>query len=78
MKKLLIPIVCLVGCVSVRMPLATDAALIRSHPQPVTIFKIGRWNDDYSVLTLIDANNRYFTVTVKRNDSLKVGSVYSE
>jgi outer membrane biogenesis lipoprotein LolB len=80
MKKTLIAISCLLFacCTSVRTEQqATDAAVIQKHPQPLKIFSIGRWNEDYTILTLIDANNTYFTVTVKKNDNLKADSIYN-
>jgi len=79
MKKLLmvIPWLVLTCCTTVREQQTPDTAIIQKHTQPFKIFGTGRWNEDYTILTLVDAKNIYFTVTVKRNDSLKVGAIYN-
>jgi hypothetical protein len=65
------------GCAVPKKPAVTDPAVIRAHPQPVTIFGIGYWGKDYMVLTLLDGRHQYLTVTVRRDDRLKTGTVYT-
>jgi hypothetical protein len=79
MKKILIvtPLLVLACCSTVREQQAPDIAILQKYTQPFKIFGVGRWNENYTILTLVDAQNSYFTVTVKRNDSLKVGAIYN-
>jgi len=78
MKKLLW-VICflLTGCAVPARLDVTDPALIRAHPQPVTIFGIGYWGKDRMVLTLTDAQHQYFIVKVPRNDQLRTGTSYT-
>ncbi len=46
------------------------------HAAPIKIFGIGRYGANSIILTLIDAQNRYFTIEAKADTSLKIGSVY--
>ncbi len=64
------------GC-STQKSIATDPSVIQAHSQPVKIFGIGYWRPGYMILTLLDAKKEYFTIIIKRNDSLKKNDIYS-
>ncbi|PAW95180.1 hypothetical protein CKK33_17410 [Mucilaginibacter sp. MD40] len=57
-------------------PVIDNLQIIAKHPKPIKVFGIGNWKPGYSVLTLIDANNQYFVITTKQNDTLKRGAIY--
>lgn len=57
-------------------PLIDNSQILTKHPKPIRVFGIGNWKPGYSVLTLIDANNQYFVITTKQNDTLKRGAIY--
>lgn len=57
-------------------PLIDNSKILTKHPKPIRVFGIGNWKPGYSVLTLIDANNQYFVITTKQNDTLKRGAIY--
>jgi hypothetical protein len=63
------------GCAT-RQEVVTDPSVFQSHPKPYKIFGIGYWSPGYMILTLIDANNQYFTIKANRDDKLKVGALY--
>ena len=64
------------GC-STQKSVVTDSSVIQAHSKPVKIFGIGYWRPGYMILTLLDAKNEYFTITAKRDDSLKINDIYS-
>lgn len=80
MKKLLRVIIaaslCSFGC-SATKPVIDNSAQFNTHPKPYKVFSIGYWQPGYSVLTLTDAQNAYFTIKILKNDSLKIGGVYA-
>lgn len=55
-----------------------DLSVLKQYSTPLTIDEIGYWPPDYMILTLVDANHKYFTIKVKRNDRLKRGDRYQD
>jgi hypothetical protein len=55
---------------------ADRAAQLTSYTQPFKVFSVGRWSNQYMILTLTDANNKYVVVKTPRDTALKIGSVY--
>ncbi|EHQ29403.1 hypothetical protein [Mucilaginibacter paludis] len=64
------------ACTATKSTLDSSNQAIKSHAQPVKIFGIGSYSSKSIVLTLVDAENKYFTVEVPKIPSLKVGDVY--
>lgn len=75
MKKFLLLLPMLWGCAGSR-PVFNNSDALQSHQQPLKIFSIGYWNSKSRVLTLTDAQGKYFTIRDAKNDSLKVGDLY--
>lgn len=76
MKKLPLFFCLLLLACSSQKQTVTDLTDINSHPKPYRIYSVGKWNAAYQVLTLTDANDKYFTVKTNYNPSLKKGEIY--
>lgn len=63
------------ACVSQR-PAINNFDVLKAHTAPLKVSNIGYWDQHFSVLTLLDAKNQYFTIRTARNDSVKIGDVY--
>jgi hypothetical protein len=61
-----------------RKPLPDNSQELAKHTAPFRIFGIGGYSSHVSVLTLADAQNRYFTVIVARDTGLKTGMIYGK
>jgi hypothetical protein len=78
MKKLPLFFCLLLFACSSQKQVVTDAAVFSKYLAPYHVFSIGRWNDNYTIYTLIDSHNTYFTVKGNKNNSLKKGDVYTQ
>jgi hypothetical protein len=76
MKKALPFLLLLATACSTQKGAVDNQRVLRAHRAPLKISNIGYWGQNYSVLTILDANNKYFTIRTLRNDSVKVGDVY--
>lgn len=80
MKKLLRLLfaasLCSFGCSSTK-PVIDNSAQFSGHPKPYKVFSIGYWQPGYTIITLTDAQNIYFTIKAPKNDTLKVGDIYT-
>ncbi len=65
----------MLSCAS-QKPLIDNTALLKAHPQPYKIFGIGDWGPGYCIVTLYDADNQYFSITVPKKEALKIGDIY--
>jgi hypothetical protein len=77
MKKL--PLVfCLLffGC-STKKEAINNTAVFSRYSQPYHVFSIGKWNGEYMIYTLTDANNAYFIVKGNYSASVKRGDIYT-
>lgn len=72
---LLVASTCLFSC-AVNKPVIDNSVQFNDHLRPYRIYSIGNWQPGYSVITLIDAKNDYFTIKAIKNDSLKIGDSY--
>ena len=57
--------------------LPDNRQVLIEHASPIKIFGIGRYGANSLVLTLVDAQNRYFTIEAPADTTLKIGSVYA-
>jgi hypothetical protein len=57
-------------------PAIDNSIALKDHQKPYKIFSIGYWKPGYSIITLRDARQEYFTIKTPKNDSLKVGDIY--
>ncbi|MDB5031915.1 hypothetical protein [Mucilaginibacter sp.] len=57
--------------------IVTSTNTTSQYKQPYHVFAVGQWNPEYVILTLIDADDTYFTVKAIYNASLKKGAVYT-
>jgi hypothetical protein len=73
----LIFILLFLSCTAPRQMVESNPADFNKHPRPYHIFYVGIWNSSYSVLTLVDADNDYFTARVPYNSALKKGDTYT-
>jgi len=76
MKKAVLLIYILNAGCSAAKPDVNNAAALQGHPKPIKIFGIGYGKPGYTVLTLVDANKEYFTITTKQDENLKVGGQF--
>ena len=76
MKKLPLGFCLLLAACSSQKVMVNDASAFNTHPQPYRIYSIGKWNQQYSIYTLIDARDKYFTIKADSNSMLKKGDVY--
>lgn len=76
MKKItLFSLFLLAACASPRnMP--NNSQVLAEHVGPIKIFGIGRYASNSMILTLIDAQSRYFTIETPIDTTLKIGAVY--
>ena len=77
MKKMLLPLVFLLTSCTAQKQFADNSIVFSKHPKPYRIFSVGNWQSNYVILTLIDADKKYFTVKVIDNGQLKPGTNYS-
>ncbi len=56
---------------------ADQAVQVAPYAPPLKVFGIGVWSDQYMILTLRDANNKYVIVKARRDTTLKIGTVYN-
>jgi hypothetical protein len=79
MKKvlLLLPVIAMLfwGC-GINKPIVTNNTELNNYKQPFKVFGIGNWRPGYSILTLTDASQQYFTIKTPETTSLKIGDVY--
>jgi hypothetical protein len=76
MKKLPLGFCLLLLACSPQKEIVNNASVLTTHPQPYHVYSIGKWNKQYSIYTLIDARNKYFTIKADHNNVLKKGDVY--
>jgi hypothetical protein len=76
MKKLPLGFCLLLAACSPQKVIVNNASAFNSHPQPYRIYSIGKWDQQYSIYTLIDARNKFFTIKADYNKVLKKGDVY--
>jgi hypothetical protein len=67
--------IAVVGC-STSRPVIINSEILKSHQAPYKVFGLGNWSQGYSIITLTDANNQYFTIKAINVDLLKVGDEY--
>jgi hypothetical protein len=76
MKKLPVVFILFLWSCSAPKQIVADHSVLDKHEPPYYIFAVGAWNSDYSILTLTDNHNSYFTIKTSYNSSLKRGDVY--
>jgi len=76
MKKLPLVFCLLLFTCSAPKQIINNTASFNIHPKPYHVFAVGKWNNDYVVLTLTDAQNTYFNIKADYNALLKKGDVY--
>ncbi len=78
MKKLLPLVLILLSSCAVIKPAAPDnRVVLEEHVAPIKIFGIGRYAANSIILTLVDAQNKYFTIEAPVDTNLKIGNVYA-
>jgi hypothetical protein len=77
MKKLPLFFCLLIVACTAQKQIANDVTQFSKYPAPYHVYSVGKWNADYMIYTLTDANNKYFTVKANYNPSLKKGDVYT-
>ncbi|MFD2146394.1 hypothetical protein [Mucilaginibacter antarcticus] len=53
-----------------------NVSTFNQYQQPYHVYAVGKWNTQFSVYTLIDADDKYFTVKANSNNAIKKGDVY--
>ncbi|MDB5004051.1 MAG: hypothetical protein JWQ34_2276 [Mucilaginibacter sp.] len=76
MKKLPLVFCLLFGACAAPKQIVNNNTSFHNHPAPYHVFSVGKWNNDYIILTLIDAQNTYFNIKTNYNALLKRGDVY--
>jgi hypothetical protein len=76
MKKLPLGFCFLIYACSPQKQLVDNTPTTSSYQQPYHVYTIGKWDGNYKIYTLIDAQNKYFTVKGNQSTSLKKGDVY--
>ncbi|MES2375763.1 MAG: hypothetical protein V4553_04260 [Bacteroidota bacterium] len=76
MKKLPLFFCLLLFACSSQKQTAVYATDISKYIEPYHIFLVGKWDSNYSIFTLVDAHDTYFTIKGNYNASLKRGDVY--
>ncbi len=56
--------------------LVNNNDVFHTHPEPYHVYAVGKWNSDYIILTLTDAQNVYFNVKTDYKAALKKGDLY--
>ncbi|MDN3583975.1 hypothetical protein [Mucilaginibacter flavus] len=64
-----------VSCVS-RRPMPDNSQVLSQHIAPFRIHYVGGYSRRLCVLTLVDADKRYFTVLVPLDTAFKRGGIY--
>lgn len=76
MKKLPLGFCLLLAACSSKKELVNNENALLKYQQPYRVYLIGKWNQQYSIFTLIDARDNFFTVRGSNNTALKKGDVY--
>lgn len=58
------------------MNMPDNHQILSEHAAPIKIFGIGRYASNSMILTLVDAQSRYFTIETLADTTLKIGAVY--
>lgn len=64
------------ACSSTKSIPVNNDKILQAHSKPVTIFGIGNYRQNSIILTLVDAQNQYFTLEAPKTGNFKVGNVY--
>lgn len=76
MKKALPFLVLLLSACATQKSAVNNLDILQAHTAPLKVSNVGYWGQNYNILTLLDAKNRYFTIRTVRNDSIRVGDEY--
>lgn len=77
MKKLPLFFCLLLLACSSQKQVVNDTKSFSRYTPPYHIYTIGKWDPNFIILTLVDANNTYFTVKENYNAALKRGDIYN-
>lgn len=76
MKKVIPFLLILLPACSTTRNAPNNSQILAEHVPPLKIFGVGHYSSNSIILTLIDANNQYFTVEAPVDTNYKIGKAY--